>query len=145
MPKPSASLHLTLRQGVVFYLQHRGLTSPLPHYCIVLNVDPLSGEALLLAVATSQVDAVHQRRAQLPPETIVEVAPAAYPVFTKPTAIDCNDVKTLPLADLRTAIDSRRAQEKDPLPAAILQAILAGVLASPMVDNATKRQVAVRK
>lgn len=42
------TLRLTLREGCVYYFVERHLTSPEPHYFIVVNSDPLTQQVLLL-------------------------------------------------------------------------------------------------
>lgn len=97
-PKISTTLRLTLREGAVYYFPNRSLTSPEPHYFIVVNSDPLSQTVLLLAVVTSQVEAVKLRRADCR-ETLVEISPDEFKVFTKNSIIDCNDLKVVGLAE----------------------------------------------
>jgi hypothetical protein len=79
-------LRLTLRQGATYYFAHRELTSAQPHYFIAVNADPLAGTILAMVVGTSKVDAALERRAGLPPETVVVVEPEEYADFSKPTA-----------------------------------------------------------
>jgi len=55
-------IRLSLRQGTVYYMADRHLSSSLPHYFIVLNAEPLSDSILLLSVVTSKIDNVHRRR-----------------------------------------------------------------------------------
>ena len=57
-------IRVSLRQGTVYYMAERNLTSAQPHYFIVVNADPLGDEILLLTVASSQVDTVKRRCAK---------------------------------------------------------------------------------
>ena len=136
-------LRLVLRRGSVFYFQHRHLKSPEPHYLIVLNTVPLTDRCLVLAVPSSQVDKVRQRRQDQPAVTLVEVSPADYPDFTKPSIIDCNSLLELDRQTLGRQLDAEpRAQRRD-LPAPVLEAVIAGVLASRLVTGEQKRLVSL--
>src|SRR5205823_2031000 len=88
------------RAGTVYYFQHRRLSSVEPHYFIVVNSDPLGDELLLLAIASSKLESVRQRRRTLPPETLVEIAPTDYDEFTKQSIVDCNKLFRKSLAEL---------------------------------------------
>lgn len=92
-------LRLSLREGSIFYLQDRKLTSPEPHFHIVVNADPLGQEVLLLSVVTSKVEKVKFRcRDRL--HTIVEMTPADLPeVLTKDSIVDCNELTRVSLEE----------------------------------------------
>ena len=47
------TLRLTLREGSVYYFAERSLTSPEPHYFIVVNSDPLAQRVLVLSAYSS--------------------------------------------------------------------------------------------
>src|SRR5258708_30923466 len=93
-------IRLTLRCGTVYYFQHRDLTSAEPHYFIVVNNDPLTDQVLLLAVASSKIETVRQRRRALPAETLVEISPVEYGEFKLSSIMDCNPVFRKRLADV---------------------------------------------
>jgi hypothetical protein len=131
-------LRLTLRAGTVYYFQHRELTSPEPHYFIVANSDPLRDQVLLLAVASSKVENVRQRRRQMPTETVVEISPAEYVEFRVPSVVDCNRVFRKSLIEL---IDDRKRgllTPKKDLPRELLLRIQTGIKASPLVEEDAK-------
>jgi hypothetical protein len=92
------TLRLTLREGSIYYFTDRSLTSAEPHYFIVVNADPLKQEVLLLSVVTSQVESVKLRRRDCP-ETLVELSPQNCEALKKPSIVDCNDLKSVSLAD----------------------------------------------
>jgi hypothetical protein len=75
-------LRISLREGSVYYFTDRSLTSPEPHYFIVVNADPVKQEVLLLGVCSSKVAEVKARRRDFP-ETIVEIVPRAFDVLKK--------------------------------------------------------------
>lgn len=92
------TLRLTLREGSIYYFTDRSLTSAEPHYFIVVNSNPLKQQFLLLSVVTSQIDSVKLRRKACP-ETLVELDPQNCEALKKPSIVDCNDLKCVPLAD----------------------------------------------
>lgn len=141
-PGIDAKLRLTLREGSVYYFTHRSLTSPEPHYFIVVNADPLKQEVLLLGVCTSKVAGVRQRRRAFP-ETIVEISPQAFDVLRKLSIVDCNDLKQVRLVEfnarfLRGEIDYF---DKD-LPVSLRNALRKAIHASRMVPGEIKALIA---
>ena len=135
-------IRLTLRPGTVYYFQHRGLTSIEPHYFIVVNRDPIGDQVLLLAVSSSKVESVRQRRRQLPPATLVEISPAEYREFKLPSIVDCNRVFRKSLAELQVDWEAGNLKPKDDLPAALLAQIQAGIKLSPQVEDEAKALIA---
>ena len=129
-------LRLSLRRGTVYYFQHRGLLSEASHYFVVMNTDPQQDTVLLLAVASSQVEKIRERRRNLPPETLVEVAPEEYEGFTKVTLIDCNQVFELDRAELVSRHQMKSIRSHPDLPVDILNRVRDGIIASPRVDEA---------
>lgn len=134
-------LRLTLRRGTVYYFQHRGLLSESSHYFIVVNTDPQRDTVLLLAVASSQLDKIRERRRGLPDETLVLVDPADYAAFIKPTMIDCNQVFELDRAELVARYQTRDLRSHPDLPSSILSQVCDGILASPRVDEVHKDRI----
>ena len=134
-------LRLTLRQGTVYYMQHRDMTSAKPHYMIVLNHDPLSGHLLLLSCFTSNVNDAKRRLASIP-ETLVLVCPGEYATLTVDSAIDCNDVFTLDIPELEGKIKNQQARPCADLPTAVIRRILAAVAASKNVSREHQRLIA---
>lgn len=129
---------MILRQGSVFFLQHRDLTSPLPHFFIVLNACPLSNTCLVLAVASSQIEKVRTRRKGLPQETLVEVSPNEYDDFTVETIIDCNSYLQISLHEFQEKLKIKEVQSKKDIPDDILQKIIMGINNSPLVEENIK-------
>jgi hypothetical protein len=136
--KLPGEIRVTLRPGTVYYFQHRSLTSIEPHYFIVVNRDPIGDQVLLLAVSSSKVESVRQRRRQLPPATLVEISPADYREFTRLSIVDCNRVFRKSLAELVADWEAGNLQPKDDLPASLLAQIQAGIKLSPQVEDEAK-------
>lgn len=135
-------LRLSLREGTVYYFTHHSLTSPEPHYFIVVNSDPLTQKVLLLAVVTSQIKTVKLRRKACL-DTLVEITPEVFDVLTKPSIVDCNDLKEVPLADFNARFVANRIRyfDKD-LPAALRKALRKAIHASIVLSDEQKAQVA---
>lgn len=135
-------LRLSLREGSVYYFIHHSLTSPEPHYFIVVNADPLAQKVLLLAVVTSQMEKVKLRRKACL-ETLVELTPAMFDVLTKPSIVDCNDLKEVPLVEFNARFMAREIEyfDKD-LPAALRRALRKAIHASIVLSDEQKAHVA---
>lgn len=131
-------LQLTLRPGTVYYFKHRAVYSDEPHYFAVINEDPRSDHVLLMAIASSQLDRVKQRRKQFPPETLVIIDESEYADFTKPTIIDCNQIFELSRAELIQKLAAKELRSHQDLPKDILHKIWQGAHRSPRVDEAHK-------
>lgn len=143
VPVRSTRLRLTLRQGTVYFMPHRGLSSPLPHFCVVVNFDPLSDEVLLLSVVTSNVSgrkelAVSRNQSM---ETIVEFGPDDYAPLDHASCIDCNDLKKMSASEFEDAVKSRAAVPEDDLPPPVLARVVAGILASTRIEQKIKALV----
>ncbi len=135
-----AALNFFLHEGAVFYVQDRALTSPEPHYFVVLNISPAKEDLLLLVVSTSQVEAAKRRYAQLPVETLVEIAPSDYAGFSKPSLISCNQVFPRTKRQLIEQLNNG-GEQKSRMPKDILEKLRQGVLASPTVERYIKKML----
>lgn len=91
-------LRLSLREGSVYYFVERRLTSPEPHYFIVVNGDPIAQRVLILAVLTTNIRDAKRRRANCL-ETLVEFSPDEANVFTRHCVADCNDLFDMTLQE----------------------------------------------
>lgn len=136
------TLRLTLREGSIYYFAERHLTSPKPHYFIVVNSDPLAQHVLVLSVVTSHVEEVKLRRKACP-ETLVELAPDIFDLLKKPSIVDCSDLKQIPLADFNARFVRKdiRYFGKD-LPAALRKALRKAIHASKILADEVKALVA---
>lgn len=143
VPVRTPRIRKRIRQGAVFMMQHRDVRSPLSHFLVVVNRDPLSDEVLLFSVITSNVD----KRKQLaesrnqPPQTIVDFGPSDYSPLSHQSCIDCNDLKTLSAEEFEQILLMRSAAQRDDLPPAVLSRVIAGILASPLVKGRYKALV----
>ncbi len=143
VPVRSPLLRLTLRQGSVYKMPHRALTSPLPHFLVVVNRSPVSDEVLLLTVVTSNIDlrrefAVVNGDA---PETIVVFGPDDYAELDHVSCIDCNDVKVMRAEEFEQAVRTNPSAPCLDLPSSVLDRVVAGILASGRVRKDHKALV----
>ena len=136
-------LAFTLRQGTVYYLAHRDLTSAEPHYFVVLNQNPRQDRVLLMVVASSQVDKVKERarRQNLPEATVVEISTQEYPEFSKPSCINCNQLFQKSLLELSNARKHRELRSQQDMPLPLMERIIAGCLASPLLSAEEKAMI----
>lgn len=134
-------LNITLRSGSVYYLQHRNMTSPEPHYFVVLNSNPSTSEFLVLLVASSRVDKVKRRRNDLPASTLVEITPADYSEFSQQSIIDCNQCFRFSRQELLNKLQQRVATEKTPMPKEVVKKLREGIIVSPLIENEIKDMV----
>jgi hypothetical protein len=135
-------LSVSLREGTVYYFAHHSLSSPEPHYFIVVNADPLAQKVLLLAVVTSKIEKAKLRRKACL-DTLVELTPNEFDVLTKPSIVDCNDLKEIPLADFNAQFVAKKIRyfDKD-LPAALRRALRKAIHASIVLSDEQKARVA---
>ena len=88
---PDVAIRASIRPGSVYYFRHEELTSPKPHYFVVINIDPTSEEVILLVCASSKIGDVRLRNRNNPQATLVEIGPAQYPGFSSESIFDCNN------------------------------------------------------
>ena len=139
-PDPESLLRITLRQGTVYYFQHRELSSELPHYFIVMNAHAAADEILLMVVVTSNLAGVRQRCAGLP-GTWVEITPKEYSELTMLSAVDCNQVIRISRIQIIEKIRCREIGYKDDLPDAIMEKLINAVLSSPKIEETIKTNI----
>ena len=86
---------LILRCGSVFYGHIAGITSPEPHYIILLNGNPMLDENFARVVASSRIERIEYFERRFGKDTIVRLPFGVEKFFKKETFINCNDVKLL--------------------------------------------------
>lgn len=130
----------SLQPGAVYYFSDTKLTSVEPHYFIVLNIDPHEDALLLLVVSSSKIDRVKTRNVNNNPnETLIEITPADYTVFTVDSIVDCNSVLLKTKEDLIKKVSSGQLTLKDPISNDLLSKLRAAVLASKSHSDSIKR------
>jgi len=126
-------LRLILRPGSVFHFQERTLTSAKPHYFIVLNHRPLTDDALLLVVSSSQVRKVQQRRQALP-GTVLVIPLGQYRDFPEESIVDCNVVWLKSRSEIAQLLQTKQAEALADMPLPIVEQLCQAVLVSPLVE-----------
>lgn len=133
MSRVSRSAFLfTLRQGSVYYRQDHALTSPEPHYFIVLSRDIGREADIILTVVTSQVEKCKHRARQLKlaPESLVEIAVGEHPNLSKPSIVNCNEILFRSADYIRDTLHPAKGASIAPLSDALLARILDGIRAA---------------
>lgn len=97
---------------------------------------------LLLSVVTSKVEEVKRRCADCL-ATLVELSPESFDVLTKPSIVDCNRLKTIPLAEFNERFVRKeiRCFDKD-LPLVLRKALRRAIHASNILPDELKALVA---
>jgi hypothetical protein len=134
-----------IQTGSVFYFEEESISSIEPHYFVVLNRNPKTEEILILAIASSQV--VKRRkiveRLGFSKETLVEIAPEEYPLFTKKTVIDCNRAFEKSIQSLAEKLENGKLKVCDEImPSEIIKRILVGMLMSTQISKNIQNMLA---
>jgi hypothetical protein len=128
----------TIRPGSVYYFHHEALSSPYPHYFIVVNIDPISEETIILVWSSAQIATVKKRRQNCPKETLVQIMPKQYPDFLFPSIVDCNHYHEVSLAELIERLASKQLQLKTEMDMLIVKQLRQGLLASRLIPGRIK-------
>lgn len=134
----------TVKTGSVYYFEEEKLSSPEPHYFIVVNKAPKSDKILILVCASSQIE---KRKAVVeklgfPKETLIIVSPQECPCFTKETAIDCNSIIEKSHQSVIEKLDNKKLRVcPEEISDTIVQKLVQGVLASNQVSEEIKALV----
>ncbi len=130
--------------GAVYFFKIESHPSTSPaHYHVIIN-DPQSDGLALMVYATSQGVSVRRRVAHLPPETLVEVQEDEYCKFTVTSYFDCNHIFTPTVSDLNRMLRGGRLLSKPPMATPIVERLIRGVLASPVIKREFKNLLSKR-
>jgi len=139
-----ANVHIltTIKRGTVYYFREENFSSVEPHYFVVLNKNPSNNSVIILVCATSQIEK-RKRRAQIlnfPIETLVEVSPSDFSLFSKNTIFDCNCVIE---KNVQSIIDKLSKKQliicSTQMPEKIMSLLVAGVLRSSQISEQNKK------
>lgn len=133
-----------IAQGFVFHAQHRGLTSPLPHYLIALTSDDNSENIVVFGVITSGVEKAHTRISKMgaSPETLVVITPDEYCELAHASVVDCNTPVYYSKWEFENSFQQLNATRKTNLPNEICEKIVNGVNISHTVSPRIKKAIA---
>ena len=136
-PSLPVELRLGLRPGSVYYFLTRELSSPEPHFFVVVNREPVTTKVLLLTIVTSKLDKVRFRnRERL--HTVVEISPKEYNEFKVLSAVDCNVLLEKPLSELAGLVKRKEVRYHKDLPPKVFAKIKTAILASQLVADELK-------
>lgn len=135
---PAIQIKSAIKPGSVYYFPEASFSSPEPHYFIVLNHNPLTDSFLVLVCSSSQIEKVKRRRRPCPANTLVDLSPAYYPAFSKPSIIDCNEVHEYTIDDLVNMIGKYDLKTKSEMSAELVTTLRRAVCGSPLVTGRIK-------
>lgn len=141
---PEVIIKGAIRPGSVYYFPNEKLTSHDSHYFVVINLNPYTEQVILLVCGSSQIATVKHRNIINPPETLIEVSPTQYPLFSEATIFDCNNsVFEHPIDDLIQRLSSHRLEccimE---MPLDVVQQLRNGILSSRLIAPHIKELLA---
>jgi len=136
------AIRASLKRGAVYYFKEESISSEKPHYFVVLNDGSCNSQLIILACAQSQVEKRMRARRNLPQETLVVLPVGRYDYFTEETVFDCNSIFKKGITDL---IDKHACGILgvcgNEMPSDIVDRLVAGALASPLVPEEIKEQL----
>ena len=138
----ASEVNLFLQRGTMFYATSRSVTSPTPHFFIVLNKKSYEQTGIVVSVVTSQIENRKKLAARygFPASTIVTLPRGCHPCLTKDSAVDCNFVTVVSFKEM-CGFGAKDFRTPD-FPHEYLQRIIQGVLESPKVSDEIKAMIA---
>ncbi len=103
-------------------------------------------QVILLVCGSSKIVAVKRRNTENPPETLVEVTPIQYPLFSQATIFDCNNnVFEHTIDDLIQRLSSGHLEYcLKEMSLGVVQQLRKGVLASRLIEPRIKEQLGLK-
>jgi hypothetical protein len=138
----NVQIYTTLKPGAVYYFHDKELTSPEPHYFIILNHDPIKDEYLILVCSSSRVDKVKKKLKNCP-DTFVEIFTDEYSGFTKDSIIDCNKIFKRTKEQLIEKCSLGELKLKTQIGMSLLEKIRKSVLSSKVVEEEYKKLIRI--
>lgn len=126
-------------KGVVFFTQHRSVSSPDRHYLVLLT-DNHQADKIIFGVITSGIDSARARieRNGESSETLVFLSPSDYPCLDHDSVIDCNTPVYYSSFEFESSFGQLHACRKNDMPVEICDKIIQGVLVSKQVSQKLK-------
>ncbi len=132
-------LRATIRAGSVYYFPE--FFDRIPHFFIVMNIDPLTDTVIYLLCASSRIQKVYDRNTGSLTETLVEISPSDYEGFNSQSIVDCNEIHTKSLGDLIGKLEEGRLTMKPEMTESLLAKLRLGVFRSKRVPERIKGQI----
>jgi len=139
---PEAFFKSTLAPGTIYYFVNEEIQfSDEPHYHVIVSIT--ENEKLLLTITTSQTEKKikYIEKKKLPYETLVFIKPDEENGLTKESAVNCNECYLVDLDYLRNKYDTDDIQVKGKVKQSILEQIIKGLLASPLIEEEIKERL----
>jgi hypothetical protein len=135
------SLAKTIQQGSVYYFDDKTLSSPDPHYFIVINKNPSKEDPILLVCASSKVKEVEKSRSLWRAKTVVKISKTEYIGFTLDSIVDCNFILEKSKKELEGKLKDGRLKVKPVISKSIVDKLVNAVLESDVVEKYIKDKV----
>jgi hypothetical protein len=128
-----------LVRGGAFRMEYQfGTEGRKRRFFFILNLDPRSDQVLVVATATTKIEA---RRACRPPEVLVELTRRDCPDLDQDSLIDCSSAQPWPRDQLIHGIAGKSVQPLNPLPATVVDRLAKAVGAAKTLSPKIKRLV----
>lgn len=110
-------------------------------YFVVMNCNPKTDKVLIMLTSTTQIDKKKEfiKKIGISEKTLVEVLPKEYPIFSVPSAFNCNDIHEVNIEDLIRKIENNGSMNYPRLSEQILKKLIIGVKESPLVAEEVKK------
>ena len=134
-----------LYQGMVFFVQHREVTSSDSHFLVVVNPSPATSEIIVFGVVTSGIENA-KKRVEINGEdsaTLVKITPKDYPELRHDSVIDCNSPVKYSRWEFEQCFGQLSSQKRTDMPKNICQAVVHGVLISKQVSKKMKQALLI--
>lgn len=144
MSVPREQAERTIAQGAVYLMRQRSVTSPKPHFVIVMNESPGCDALILLHVVTSNVALVRRiiEKVNAPRHTAVELSPDDIGFLRVASVVNCNDCKRTGRDEFFDDLLATDARYVATLPKPTVDALVRATLASEQVSPAFKMLIA---
>lgn len=130
-------------RGMVFFIQHREVTSSKAHYLVLMNDKDSEADIIVFGVVTSGVEKAEKRVLinKEMPTTLVKISPKDYPELKHDSVVDCNSPVKYSRDEFEKTFGEINAKRKCDMPAYICEAIVRGIKDSRQVSIKIKNSL----
>ncbi len=129
--------------GQVFYILDKAISPDIPHYYIVLNINPALEKELILVCATTLDIWGAQTASKYPESTFVALTPSDCSFLKVPSLFDCNRPLVRHIKNLAGKLSSNQLKLIGSVSEAIVIKLREGVRNSRLVPGKIKRSLEV--